>query len=610
MEIKEWQSPITTRRYLQPPMSERLVTLWSEGKVIFGEVETIEGPSMPGYPTLISCGIWPVMGEGLLSLDFKTAETVMMPDGIPVHTVKNKFEGLSLEISALCNTERKTTAFVKMTIKNDTDEVKTEKVGFFIRTGLEAELVFGAPDIYRTYAPDVEVWKKADATWKRVGCEYRDGEYFLRVAGDAFVFDEARGLIYENITLAPGEEKVYILALGKGESVEVDYDKEKASTVEFFKKELTRVTNLPESIKADAEKRELVNNLVTQLLQCFTKPVGEDFVLCRQGGLQRRIWPFEALYVFEALAKLGDFDKYLNPVIDTYFSKMQKDSGEIVPLGLPWAMATATALYSLSDYAIHSGKEYFEKYRERAYRAFDFVRRTRASTEAGEGVVTGLYPPKRSSDCELVFQSWAFTDIFNYMGMKKFLEALEYFGDTYADEVRAEVVSYRKVLCECFDRARALGTEEDGIRVTNFVPGMPGDETKYAFSPFCGGVSHALELGDSDVDGILRYMTKNDRVHEGLYWRMPVHYAMVDADGVVRMWYTTADDIYWLYTFCRLDRKDKAKEVLDATLKYSITKDGMMVERYHPRDPFFAPWSPNASANGRLILMLLKMASM
>ena len=84
----------------------------------------------------------------------------------------------------------------------------------------------------------------------------------------------------------------------------------------------------------------------------------------------------------------------------------------------------------------------------------------------------------------------------------------------------------------------------------------------------------------------------------------------MDADGVVRMWYTTADDIYWLYTFCRLGRKDKANEVLDATLKYSITKDGMMVERYHPRDPFFAPWSPNASANGRLILMLLKMASM
>ena len=31
-----------------------------------------------------------------------------------------------------------------------------------------------------------------------------------------------------------------------------------------------------------------------------------------------------------------------------------------------------------------------------------------------------------------------------------------------------------------------------------------------------------------------------------------------------------------------------------------------MVERFHEDNPWFIPWSPNASANGRLITMLLK----
>ncbi len=604
--MKEWQKPITTRRYLQPPMSERLITLWSEGKLIFGEVETLEGPTMPDYNTLVCCGVWPVFGTELLSLDFKTAETVMMADGIPVHTLRNTYNGLSVEITAFCDTERKSTAFVKMTVKNQSDKPLSEQVGFLLRTGKEQELVFGAPDVYASYAPDVEVWKKAESTWKKTDTEYRDGEYFLRAEKDWFEFDEARGLLYCNVSLASGEQKEFGFALGKGESENFDYDKQRQLTIDFYKNELSRITKLPNELKNDEAKRELINNLVIQILQCFTVPVGEKFVLCRQGGLQRRIWPFEALYALEALGALGDFRDYLEPVIDTYFSKMQKEDGEIVPLGLPWAMATATALYSFSDYAMRAGSEYFAKYRELAIRAFDFIRKTRASTEAGDGVMLGLYPPKRSSDCELVFQSWAFTDTLNFMGMRKFLEMLESFGDSFVSEAKAEVDSYKEVLLECFKRAKALSTDEDGIRMTNFVPGMPGDETKYAFSPFSGGVSHALSLDDGDVDGIIRYMKNHDRIHEGLYWRMPTHYYMKDSDGVVRMWYTTLDDYYWFDTFCRLGRKTEADEVLESTLKYSVTNEGYMVERYHPRNPYFAPWSPNASANGRLLLMLLK----
>ena len=39
IEKTEWKRSKTTRRYLTPPMSERLYTFWREGKVAFGEMK-------------------------------------------------------------------------------------------------------------------------------------------------------------------------------------------------------------------------------------------------------------------------------------------------------------------------------------------------------------------------------------------------------------------------------------------------------------------------------------------------------------------------------------------------------------------------------------------
>ena len=50
---------------------------------------------------------------------------------------------------------------------------------------------------------------------------------------------------------------------------------------------------------------------------------------------------------------------------------------------------------------------------------------------------------------------------------------------------------------------------------------------------------------------------------------------------------------------------DKAQEIIDAEINYSMTDEYYMVERFSDRDPWFVPWSPNASAAGRLILMFL-----
>lgn len=604
--MKEWQQPVTTRRYLQPPMSQRIITLWREGKVMLGEATAYPGPVLHEYSTEHGCGLWPVVGQALCSADLTTTVNDIHKDGIPIHTVCNRYGDMEMTVEALCDTRRDATAYLQVTLHNTAAIPLTERVGFYLRAGQEEALLPGAPDFYRHYDPDVQVWKDAPATFRKSGDAYRDGDYFVTLQGDVdFAFDEAAGLLYADLTLPDNATYTVTLTLGKGATVAGDYDAQKAQTITWYEQELRRMAPLSPTLEAAHGQR--IRHLMVQMLQCFTRPLGEDIVICRQGGLQRYMWTFEALYVLQSLDELGDFNDYVEPAIDLYFDRMQQEDGEVVTLGRYWAMASAMALYSFATHAFKVGANYWHKHREAALRAFACIQRTRASTQEMEGVLVGLYPPRTSCDCELVFQSWTFTDTMNLLGLCRFAEAAAHFDDPCTAEAQAECDDYRAAIRHCFDMAKANGNPENGVEITSFVPNTGGDETLFAFPPFIGTVTAALELGREDVALITRWMHRNGRIHEGLYWRMPDHHYSKDSDGVMRVWYTTLEEYYWFDTFHRLGMTKECEEIIQSTLRYSMSAEHLMQERYHLRDPFFAPWSPNASANGRLISMLLKL---
>ncbi len=605
--MKEWQQPITTRRYLQPPLCERIIPLWREGKVTLGEVHVNPSPTVPDYNEENACGIWPLINGH--SADVTTTENGLCTEGAPIHRVCNRIDGVQMTVEALCDTERQPTAFLQVTYENTADAPTTCRASFLLRTGKEAVLIPGAPDLYCHYAPDVGVWQALPATWRQEEDLYRDGAYVATLTGDIpFAFDAPNGVLYADIPLPPRSTQTVYLTLGKGTAVTTDYATQKAATLTFWRRELARITTLPEAIREDADTLQLLRHLTAQLLQCFARPVGEELVLCRQGGLQRRMWPFEALYVLQALDALGDFDLYVEPAIDLYFEHMQAPDGEVVPLGIYWAMASAMALYSFADHAAHAGKQYWGKHRAAALRAFACIRRTRASTPKAPGIMEGLYPPRQSCDAELVFQSWTFTDTMNLIGLRRFLDVAEAFEDACALEVRQEYESYRTAVATCFARAKAQTPAGVGLTLSSFVPGYTGDETLFAFAPFTGAVTVALELEQEDVERLVLSLEQRGLVHEGLYWRMPAHHYSKDSDGVMRVWYTTLDDYYWFETFLRLGMTDRCRQIIQSTLRYSTSAEYQMQERYHQRDPYFCPWSPNASANGRLISMLLKLS--
>ncbi len=614
--MKEWQRPKTTRRYFHPPMSERMYTLWRDGKIVFGECEVAVRNE---YFDLVSAGMWLVDGDKQ-PFDFKEATVFHREDGIPVHGLGFKLGVLDLILEVFSDFERAPLAYVKLRVENNGIVKENESFGFMLRTGKECKLAFGAPDVYISYTSNIDEWREMEATWTYSDGVFTDGIRQLRKIGDTeFDFCETCGAAMTSVELLPGESREIVFSFNIGTAPEVNYENNKAKAIACWEKELARINKLSDGVKANQPVLRAIKNLTVQLLQCFCRPKGVDFALARQGGLQRQVWTYETMPVLESLARLGDFDSYIEPIIDVYFNEFATESGEIVPLAIPWAMATGTVLYSFGTYALQRGdKEFFKKYRDAAYRAHLWIKNTRASVKAEPGVVAGLFPPLRACDDELVFQSWCSTDTFNLRGLDALAATFEKFGDKAAGEVKAEADSYRARIMEIWQGFRS---EQNGDTLKiPFAPGVPDEKIMEVYH-FSYPISYFAEAMDLPLDDALKIidtytalgMIKPDGT---LYDRMPdkkVKDSEVsgstkynyDENGKCIVWYVCCHEYHWFKYFHRHGMREKCADILRGVEKYAMTDEYYMQERYNQRDPYFAPWSPNASANGRTINMLL-----
>lgn len=614
LQISEWQRTQTTRRYLTPPMSERLYTFWREGKIVFGEMDVAVTTKIYKN-TIVSAGLWFLYGKDLTPFDFRDARMLMHPDGIPVHAQKHSTGIFDVTIEAFADFEVRPNGYVKVTVQNPRQTAAQDTIAFMLRTGLEKDIVFCGPDVYDIYQPTTDPWYAMPASWQHNGSVYSDPEgRTLTAHGDIpFTFCEENGIARAELSLAPGESRQIIFAYNIGKVYEFDYEQQKALCTRRWEQELNRINKLPAAIQHNPALVKIIRNLTVQLLQCFALPKGMDLVFARQGCLQRQIWLFETMSVIEALSRIGEFGDYIEPVIDSYFSQFQTESGEIVPLAIPWAMATANALQTFGKYAIIRGREYFERYKDRAQKAFEWIRSTRVQTSDRPEIIVGLFPPKASCDDQFVFQSWTNTDTFNIRGLKAFAEACDHFGETsLADELHREIKDYLDTMYRIWNDYVAKATG-DHLEIP-FTPSLPDEVVRanFAFGTPCGYFLEGLDLPVDQVEKIHRTYTELGSILGGLYDRMPdidnssgIASGTLDENGKCLIWYVCTHEYYWFSYYLRHERYDRCCEILNTVFRFAMTDEYYMFERYHQRNIWFAPWSPNASANGRLILMLL-----
>lgn len=604
----EWQRPKTSRLYLQPPKSERFYTLWREGKVVFGSNQQ----PITDYDKQFSAGIW-FTDMNDRAFDYHKGAFFVREDGIPVHSVKHKLGNkLFVTVESFAAPGRHSVCYVRLTVKNPAETELRSRIGFVLRSAAEQKLLFQSPDLYASYDPDLTAWHQLPSTWQQTEYGYTDGEHFLRCeSGLPFVFDQSTGTAAAELCLAPGESVEAVFAYDAGRVPDLDYCRERENTIAFWEKELARIQFLPEKIAADPEKARLIKNLTVQILQCFCHMEGSDILLARQGGLQRQIWAYESMPVLEGLSRIGSFDDYIEPIIDTYFGEFYSETGEITPLSISWAMITSNALYSFAKYARMKGKEYFGKYRDRALGSFRWIKTTRASSASSDNLVPGLFPPMSSCDDPLVFQSWCNTDTFNLRGIKALAETFEYFNDEAAQEIREEYADYLGCMRSLWQKFSDAETSDE-IAIP-YCPNLPDEViiAQFLFPTPVGYFAEGIDMDVKDASRVLKYYTNKGFIKGGLYDRMRDHTSVgsakqnLDEDGKCLVWYVCCHEYYWFLYFLRHGMTDKCEEIVADALRFAITDEYYMIERYHQRDPWFSPWSPNASANGRTINMLL-----
>ncbi len=604
MENK-WLKPITTRRYIHCPKAERMFTLWSEGKIIFGEqMESFDGTK---YWDEVPCsGIWFTDGNQN-QFDFKKTVNHFRPDGIPVHSVEHTMGNIAVNIEAITDICRKPTCFIKVTLTNKSKNSVNEKFGFYVRSGLEGTLVYGAPDNYTSYNPDINVWKEHSCNWSQQNDAIKNGEEFVTVKSDSpFTFDNKNGYGEFEISLEPQSQKEIYLSFGKGETFDFDYNQELDKTVKYWQSELGKLTLLPEKVKDNSTVLSIIRNLTAQILQNFCYYPNWEYLVLRQGGLQRRIWLWEAMCALRVLPTIGDFDDYVDEILRFYFEKLQQENGEVITLGEPWANATASAIKTLVPLALKN-KKYYTKYRDNAYNAFKWIKETRALSATMDNMVDGFFPSMQGSDATVIFQNWWFTDTVNILALEKLYTLFAQYADPATDEVKAEYDDYFSTYKKYYDIAKENCKDKEYI----YIPLSPNGDTEefrksFAFDSLPFGVGALVAETQEDIDRMYKLYDLEGRVdhtHGMMCTMMRDGASGVNPKGP-HIWYTGSTEYPLYFFYKKFGNKDKMKACLESTYKFAMTDEYYMVERFSDNDPYFVPWSPNVSENGRFIEML------
>ncbi len=615
-----WGKSHTPKRYISPPFSENIITLWPSSMIVIGEIcggkesQTFTQGKI-AQSKYDSSAIAFLYKEQLFN-QYKVTNKIR-EDGIPIHTICHKLDDAEFELESFCDSKRVSTVFARVTITNTTDSEISDMVTLVSRTGPEFDLLgICEPDGYTRSEPSIHRIKLLPP-WNHESGYMTDGTYtvFYKASENVKILDSKdfwnnftdKDGIYFNFTLKKGETATVDLCFGRGNvNSHFSYDEEKKNAIGFWEEQFSKITLFPN--KNDPFTFKMFRSLVAQGLQMFNFPKDCDYVIMRQGSIQRRMWPTENRSMTQALALIGNFEEYHDAILNTYFNVLQDETGKIVNFGIHWASITGACIYGFA-YSAVKHKKLYEKYADGAYKAFLWIKEQVNSTYNDKLQTPGLFPADDDSDYPAVAQSWARTDVFNLVGIEKFAEVLEKYGDNRLNEVCDFAKKYRKTITDIFERFAKQAENEKYLVLPEDPKNDPELEKHLRkahphhgqFSPFILLYNGIAGYGTKDAEKIIAYFRDELKDHKnGLV--LPFNEVNITSKGT--QWYLNWLE-YKLYFYYRRSGKPKiAKEFLQAQIKYAMTDEFYMAERYDDHDAYFTPWCPNCSAAGRTILML------
>lgn len=617
MVSHSWEPPRTTRRYVHPPMAERMCVLFNDAKILLSEVRHDRDFVSRPYTNEESDVCWFFHGADDELFDFRRAENMIPSDGVPLHGLAWTEDGVRVMLETCCDYVRRPTLHGRFSVSNGTGRAVSETYAVRLRHGNEATLLGGfrkfPPDYYYPYESHPETWADVVCDWSfSAGVLKSEHGGFMAFAGlpASARWDAARGELHFELTLGAEETASVDFSFGIGGIVSPQFEATRAETDSRWRQELAKISRLPAKLRDDPQMLRVVQNVTVQMLQCFCRPVGKDYVLPRQGGLQRWVWPWDNMEALTALGRLGDFGEYVEGAIRFYFELYggggypdPKDKGRIGPFGNDWDCNTANVLGILSRYCLDTGRrELWDLYRGKALEGFRWIMSRRVKPEAAGGLVPGFFAPGGACDYTVAFQTWGFTDAVNISDLGYYVKAAERFGDPALAEIRVGFEDYLGSM-----KKRMLELKRECAGLPDFdIPITPDrKEVPKGFPRLYHGymLELGLRYGYLDAADVMRVWACCLRTGQASDNGLTGNFSPSDPN-CAHYWYTTSQDVHWHRVFRKIGQTDQAQRILDATLMYAMSREFYVGERYRDDCPWFLPWSPNCSGSGRIVQML------
>lgn len=610
-----WERQKTTKLYLHPPRSERMVTFWPDFKVVNSPIkrELRQGARAFGFIILA--------GDPAQPLCWQNSAFSVREDGIPIPAINQSEADFDLTMEAFCDTDRAPAVYVRLTVRNLRPWSIEGRLSVIPRTGAETNMMGINSDGYCSYEPTLETWGMLPCDWALKDKAIQSPEYFLAFESkQPFTLEWDRGkstdslhkrnLCHIHFSLEQGDSLTLDLLLDKGSLRPFNYDKEKQRTEEFWKSELGKITHFPKS--NTAAYRTMFLHQIAQMMQMVVRHEGEDYTAVIQGGISRGIWPLEAVELLLGL-DLAGLHEYSYEVYQ-FFKTSQKKEGDDIGnfpsmVVQPWANNTGGILWGLSQHLrICKSRTRFEEFRSALLEGFEWIRRTRLKHASGGE--KGLFPPMRASDWGGEAQSWCWTDAWNVMGLEELSKTLKEFGDSAHECVLKEAQDYRDVMEKLLEDIVSKHTAKPEILITNRIGFAPTDPPNGPY--FADGPSNLIRMGLIKPDSrtfnqVERFFRNRNLMQRGLCGLM--------TDSLLRSghaadrwaghtWYTTLSELPWFQAWLQSGQFEKAEETFRALIRYAMSSEYYLSERYADNDPTFSPWQPNASGSGRFVLMM------
>ncbi|MBQ8758911.1 MAG: hypothetical protein IJZ20_04375 [Clostridia bacterium] len=613
MKTQVWQKPKTTKLYLQKPLSERLCLLCPDFKVL--------NLSLKESPHVGQEGVGFILLHGDNPQAFDLDETVFdkVTPGIPVY----KLGGVAkcdVILEAFAGDGRNPTVFFKVTATNNTSESVSDSLGIMPRSGKDTYMLNQHQEGYSPYRPNYKNWFMLKRTWTKSDTNSAHSNMgSLRINYDGkikWISDSKTKSVFDasdyfevSFTLSPGESTTLTGALkANGESEEFCYENELEKTVKYWESIGNKITSVPD---CDGEYMDIFKHMAMICMQMFAHYEGSELVTVRQGDVGRFVWPYEGAQVINMMDKIGlseytfDACKYY---LERWYTRDGESAGKIGSTA-GWENFTGSVIWTISEHLKASKSsaelEYFLPY---LVGMREWIERRRSEPRASG--YAGIFPPGKGSDWADVAQFWTFTDSHNAMALKSMYETLEYFNHPEAKRTKEIWQDYHDTLTAIRDELYA-GHEDDEMYILPHELGVPFEDSEN-YSYYTDGAPYLLYTGIIEPGSRLQkqmeaFFRIRGQFENGLTGRMTSCSSMWDEayfGGYGDVWYTMQSETYWVKAWMKSGEKDKAKETLDAMIKFGMTEEYVVSERYCSINPWYNPWQPNGSGSSRMIEML------